>query len=83
MILQKESFSGENKDVRNNIVEALVERVEEPARKLNTTISQYAQNLTILRLWFHDSAYIIITLIEQLQVHLCSYFLFNFFFLFL
>ncbi|TVU35539.1 hypothetical protein EJB05_17435, partial [Eragrostis curvula] len=60
----------ENKDVRSNIVEALVERVGEPARKLDATISQYVQKLTILRLWFHDSVDTIATQIEQLQVEL-------------
>ncbi|PUZ72009.1 hypothetical protein GQ55_2G359000 [Panicum hallii var. hallii] len=60
----------ENKDVRSNIVEALVERVGGPARNLDATISQCAQKLTILRLWFHDSADTIVTQIEQLQVEL-------------
>lgn len=59
-----------NKDVRSNIVETLVERVGEPARKLNATISQYVQKQTILRLWFHDSADKIVTQIENLQVYL-------------
>lgn len=63
----------ENKDVRSNIVEALVQRVGEPARKLDATISQYVQKLTILRLWFHDSVDTIVNQIEQLQVYLCSY----------
>jgi len=58
----------ENKDVRSYIVEALVERVGGPARSLDATISQCAQKLTILRLWFHDSADTIVTQIEQLQV---------------
>jgi len=60
----------ENKDVRSYIVEALVERVGGPARSLDATISQCAQKLTILRLWFHDSADTIVTQIEQLQVEL-------------
>ncbi|KAF8759218.1 hypothetical protein HU200_010247 [Digitaria exilis] len=60
----------ENKDVRSNIVEALVQRVGEPARKLDATISQYVQKLTILRLWFHDSVDTIVNQIEQLQVEL-------------
>jgi argininosuccinate lyase len=60
----------ENKDVRSNIVEALDERVGGPARNLDATISQCAQKLTILRLWFHDSADTIVTQIEQLQVEL-------------
>ncbi|KAK8458638.1 hypothetical protein SEVIR_3G410900v4 [Setaria viridis] len=60
----------ENKDVRSNIVEALIERVGEPARKLDVTISQYVQKLTILRLWFHNSTDTILTQIEQLQVEL-------------
>ncbi|KAG2636895.1 hypothetical protein PVAP13_2NG479900, partial [Panicum virgatum] len=60
----------ENKDVRSNIVEALVERVGGPTRNLDATISQCVQKLTILRLWFHDSADTIVTQIEQLQVEL-------------
>jgi argininosuccinate lyase len=63
----------ENKDVRSNIVDTLIDRVGEPARKLDATISQYVQKLTILRLWLHSSADTIITQIEQLQVNLCSY----------
>lgn len=62
----------ENKDVRSNIVEALVERVGEPAGMLDATICQYVQKLTILRLWLHDSVDKMITQIEQLQVCLCS-----------
>ncbi|KAL6639360.1 hypothetical protein ACP70R_023090 [Stipagrostis hirtigluma subsp. patula] len=60
----------ENKDVRSNIVEALVDRVGEPARKLEATISQHFQKLTILRLWVYDSADKIITQMKQLQVEL-------------
>ncbi|CAL5086773.1 unnamed protein product [Urochloa decumbens] len=60
----------ENKDVRSNIVEALVETVGEPARILDATLSQYVQKLTILRLWFHNSLDTIVTQIEQLQVEL-------------
>ena len=70
----------ENKDVRSNIVEALVERVGGPARSLDATISQCAQKLTILRLWFHDSADTIVTQIEQLQVYPMLLFLWTCFF---
>lgn len=62
----------ENKDVRSNVVQALIDRVGEPARKLDATLSQHVQKLSILQMWLCDSVDKIVTQIKTLQVNLCS-----------
>ncbi|GJN00906.1 hypothetical protein PR202_ga18133 [Eleusine coracana subsp. coracana] len=66
----------ENKDVRSNIVRALIDRVGEPARKLDAT-SRHVQKLIILRIWLCDSADKIVTQIKLLQVELVLFALRN------
>lgn len=59
-----------NKDIRSNIVEALIDIVEGPAKRLDAVISRYAQMLTFLQIWCHDSIDKFIAQINELQVEL-------------
>jgi argininosuccinate lyase len=61
-----------NKDIQANIIEALVDLVEGPAKRLNAVISQYDQMLTVFNLWCNDSIDKFVTQIKELQVHSCS-----------
>lgn len=57
-----------NKDIRSNIVEALIDIVEGPAKRLDAVISRYAQILTVLQIWCHDSIDKFVAQIKELQV---------------
>ncbi|KAF7066613.1 hypothetical protein CFC21_072566 [Triticum aestivum] len=59
-----------NKDIRSNIVEALIDIVEGPAKRLDAVISRYAQILTVLQIWCHDSIDKFVAQIKELQVEL-------------
>jgi argininosuccinate lyase len=59
-----------NIDVRTNIFEALIEIVGAPAKRLDSTISHYAQQLTVVQIWCYDSIDKVIAQIEELQVFL-------------
>jgi argininosuccinate lyase len=61
-----------NKDIRTNIMEALVDIVEGPAKRLDAVISHYDQMLTVLNLWCNDSIDKFVTQIKELQVYSCS-----------
>ncbi|CAN6205015.1 unnamed protein product [Urochloa humidicola] len=72
-----EKFIGEGKfkwinnvDLRTIIIEALIEIVGEPAKRLDATISHYVQQLTVLQIWCSDSIDKIITQIKELQLEL-------------
>lgn len=58
----------DNVDVRTNIIEALIEMIGEPAKRLDATISHYVQKFTVLKIWCCDSIDKIITQIKELQV---------------
>ena len=61
-----------NKDIRTNIIESLIDMVEGPAKRLDAVISHYDQMLTVLNLWCNDSIDKYVTQIKELQVYLCS-----------
>ncbi|KAM0913813.1 hypothetical protein ACQ4PT_011920 [Festuca glaucescens] len=58
------------KDIQSNIVEALIDIVEGPAKRLDSVISHYDQMLTVLNLWCNDSIDKFVTQIKELQVEL-------------
>lgn len=60
----------DNKDIRTNIIEALIDIVEGPAKRLDAVISHYDQMLTVLNLWCNDSIDKFVTQIKELQVEL-------------
>uniref|UniRef100_A0ACD5XTZ5 Uncharacterized protein n=1 Tax=Avena sativa TaxID=4498 RepID=A0ACD5XTZ5_AVESA len=69
--VQEEKFQWRNnKDIRTNIIEALIEIVEGPAKRLDEVISHYDQMLTVLNLWCNDSIDKFVTRIKELQVEL-------------
>uniref|UniRef100_A0ACD5YG10 Uncharacterized protein n=1 Tax=Avena sativa TaxID=4498 RepID=A0ACD5YG10_AVESA len=59
-----------NKDIRTNIIEALIDQVEGPAKRLDEVTSHYDQMLTILNLWCNDSIDKFVSRIKELQVEL-------------
>uniref|UniRef100_A0ACD5XU92 Uncharacterized protein n=1 Tax=Avena sativa TaxID=4498 RepID=A0ACD5XU92_AVESA len=59
-----------NKDIRTNIIEALIDIVEGPAKRLDEVISHYDQMLTVLNLWCNDAIDKFVTRIKELQVEL-------------
>lgn len=61
-----------NKDLRTNIIDTLIDIVGGPAKRLDTAISHYAQLLTVLQLWCHDSIDEVISQIKELQVYSCT-----------
>jgi argininosuccinate lyase len=61
-----------NKDLRTNIIDKLIDIVGGPAKRLDITISHYVQLLRVLQLWCHDSIDKVISQIKELQVYSCS-----------
>ncbi|CAM0952418.1 unnamed protein product [Alopecurus aequalis] len=59
-----------NKDIRTNIIEALIDIVEGPAKRLDAVINHYDQMLRVLGLWCNDSVDKFVTQIKELQVEL-------------
>ncbi|TVU01437.1 hypothetical protein EJB05_53113, partial [Eragrostis curvula] len=57
-------------DIRTNIMEALIEQVGPPAKRLDATISHYLQQLRVLQIWFCDSINKIVAQIKELQIEL-------------
>ncbi|KAL6845961.1 hypothetical protein ACP4OV_023409 [Aristida adscensionis] len=57
-------------DLRTNIIEALIEIVGGPAKRLDATISHYVQHLTVLQVWCYDSIDRLITRINEIQFEL-------------
>uniref|UniRef100_A0ACD5YDQ3 Uncharacterized protein n=1 Tax=Avena sativa TaxID=4498 RepID=A0ACD5YDQ3_AVESA len=69
--VQEEKFQWRNnKDIQTNIIEALIEIVEGPAKRLDEVISHYDQMLTVLNLWCNESIDKFVTRIKELQVEL-------------
>ncbi|KAM0913809.1 hypothetical protein ACQ4PT_011917 [Festuca glaucescens] len=69
--IKDENFQwGNNKDIRTDIIEALIDIVEGPAKRLDAVISHYDQMLTVLNLWCNDSTDKFVTQIKELQVEL-------------
>jgi argininosuccinate lyase len=61
-----------NKDLRTNIIDKLIDIVGRPAKRLDIAISHYVQLLRVLQLWCHDSIDEVISQIKELQVYSCS-----------
>ncbi|XP_037438181.1 argininosuccinate lyase, chloroplastic-like [Triticum dicoccoides] len=59
-----------NKDLRTNIMDTLIDIVGGPAKRLDTAISHHVQLLTVLQLWCHDSIDEVISQIKELQTEL-------------
>uniref|UniRef100_A0ACD5YD82 Uncharacterized protein n=1 Tax=Avena sativa TaxID=4498 RepID=A0ACD5YD82_AVESA len=59
-----------NKDIRTNIIDTLIDIVGGPAKRLDIAISPYVQLLAVLPLWCHDSIDEVISQIKELQIEL-------------
>ncbi|XP_051188845.1 uncharacterized protein [Lolium perenne] len=59
-----------NKDLRTNIIDKLIDIVGRPAKRLDIAISHYVQLLRVLQLWCHDSIDEVISQIKELQIEL-------------
>uniref|UniRef100_A0A453LBA6 Uncharacterized protein n=1 Tax=Aegilops tauschii subsp. strangulata TaxID=200361 RepID=A0A453LBA6_AEGTS len=60
----------DNKDLRTNIIDTLIDIVGGPAKRLDRVISHYVQLLTVLQLWCHDSIDQVISQTKELQTEL-------------
>lgn len=62
----------DNKDLRTNIIDTLIDIVGGPAKRLDRVISHYVQLLTVLQSWCHDSIDQVISQTKELQVYSCT-----------